>query len=162
MDFFLFTSVIVLSTDSCQIYISKIFLLKVIARTYHIFQCKENFHKEHFNTFNKNTQNLLLFFSYPSISPPCLIYIPLSMDFEFFINFEHPFSDITIYLLTFTIFVSHKSVILHDFIIHSTLFHHQYLWVYISAKNGSVAPPLYTQSKNLKWYHKFYGYIWPY
>ena len=40
--------------------------------------------------------------------------------------------------LTFTIFVSHKSVIWHNFILHSSVLHHEYLWVYISAKNGSV------------------------
>ena len=75
----------------------------------------------------------MCYFLIPQYIPLVSLYPPL--DFESFIIFVHPFSDITIYLF---IIYNICFPFWHNFIMHSSVLHHEYLLAYSAAKNGSV------------------------
>ena len=68
---------------------------------------------------------------------PCHIYKLFFKDFDSFIILVYPISQISFPSL-FTRFVSHNPIIRHNFIILPSKLQHEYLWLYISTKSGSI------------------------
>ena len=119
---------------SCWWYKTKILLWKVDAKKYQIFLSKDNsivstrFHKVF----------LYVIFLSLNINPCHINYIFSSIFWKFYHFCVSSFRDLFLFIIYITLFVSHKSIIWHRFFMHTSVLHHEYLCVYITAKNGSV------------------------
>ena len=116
---------------SCWWYKTKILLWKVDAKKYQIFLSKDNsivstrFHKVF----------LYVIFLSLNINPCHINYIFSSIFWKFYHFCVSSFRDLFLFIIYITLFVSHKSIIWHRFFMHTSVLHHEYLWVYISTED---------------------------